>query len=78
MHWGMTACCALMLLPMAGYFIFGGTVYGLGSNALAFAPLVLCVGAHFVMHKMMGKSCHVYARGTAKSAARPENRPEEA
>jgi hypothetical protein len=23
-----------------------------------FAPLILCLGAHFFMHKAMGKSCH--------------------
>ncbi|WP_306043916.1 DUF2933 domain-containing protein [Mameliella sp. MMSF_3455] len=76
MHWGMMACCAVMLLPIAGYFIGGGTLSGLGSNALTFAPLMLCVGAHLVMHKMMGKSCH--GHDTAKSEARQESRPEEA
>lgn len=58
MHWGMMACCAVMLVPVLGYFLSGGGLSGLRSNALAFAPLVLCVGAHFVMHKLMGKSCH--------------------
>jgi hypothetical protein len=38
MHYGMMACCIVMLLPVA--------------------PLLLCVGAHLVMHKFMGKSCH--------------------
>ena len=76
MHWGMMACCAAMLLPIAGYFIGGGTLSGLGSNSLAFAPLVLCVGAHLVMHKMMGKSCH--SDDAAKPEASSERRPEEA
>ena len=58
MHWGMMACCAVMLLPIAAFLIGGGTVAGLWANATVFAPLVLCVGAHFVMHKMMGRSCH--------------------
>jgi len=58
MHYGMMACCAVMLLPVAGFFIAGGTVAGLWSNSAAFLPLLICVGAHVVMHKMMGKSCH--------------------
>jgi hypothetical protein len=58
MHYGMMACCAIMLLPIAGYFVAGGTLGGLWSNSTAFLPLLLCVGAHFVMHKMMGKTCH--------------------
>lgn len=53
----MMACCAVMLLPIAGFFLAGGTIAGLWSNSAAFMPLVLCVGAHLVMHKMMGKSC---------------------
>lgn len=58
MHYGMMACCAVMLVPVAGFFIAGGTLAGFWQSAGAFAPLLLCVGAHLVMHKMMGKSCH--------------------
>ncbi|MHA6326561.1 DUF2933 domain-containing protein [Roseivivax sp. CAU 1753] len=58
MHYGMMACCIVMLLPVAGFFLAGGTLAGMWSNAAAFAPLLLCVGAHLVMHKFMGKSCH--------------------
>ncbi|MDU8927358.1 DUF2933 domain-containing protein [Alisedimentitalea sp. MJ-SS2] len=58
MHYGMMACCAIMLMPIAGYFVAGGTLGGLWSNSAAFLPLLFCVGAHFLMHKMMGKSCH--------------------
>ncbi|WP_238367857.1 DUF2933 domain-containing protein [Mesobacterium pallidum] len=58
MHYGMMACCAVMLLPIVGYLIAGGSLAGLWGNAAAFAPLLLCVGAHFVMHKAMGKSCN--------------------
>ncbi|SMX49733.1 DUF2933 domain-containing protein [Maliponia aquimaris] len=67
MHYGMMACCALMLLPIAGYFVAGGTLSGLWGNAAAFAPLLLCVGAHLVMHKAVGKSCH--SRRTATETA---------
>ncbi|TKZ15873.1 DUF2933 domain-containing protein [Shimia litoralis] len=58
MHFAMMACCVVMLLPIAGFLLAGGTIGGLASNLWAFAPLLLCVGAHLVMHKMMGKSCH--------------------
>lgn len=58
MHWGMMACCAVMLLPIAGYFFAGGSILGAFNNIGAFAPLLLCVGAHLVLHRFMGKSCH--------------------
>lgn len=58
MNIAMMACCVVMLLPIAGYFLAGGTLNGASANLAAFAPLLLCVGAHFVMHKMTGKSCH--------------------
>lgn len=58
MHYGMMICCTVMLLPIAWFLVAGGSLSGLWSNAAFFAPLLLCVGAHFVMHKMMGKSCH--------------------
>ncbi|WP_245759339.1 DUF2933 domain-containing protein [Tranquillimonas alkanivorans] len=58
MKLGMMACCAIMLLPVAGFFASGGTLAGLWSNAAVFAPLVLCLGMHLVMHRMMGRSCH--------------------
>ena len=58
MHYGMIACCSVMLLPVAGFFIAGGTIAGLWSNISVFAPLALCLGAHVFMFKVMGKSCH--------------------
>lgn len=58
MHLAMIACCFIMLIPIAGYFLASGALSGFSGNLVAFAPLLLCVGAHFVMHKVMGKSCH--------------------
>lgn len=58
MHFAMMACCVVMAVPVVGFFLAGGTLGISGSSVMAFAPLVLCVGAHLVMHKMMGKSCH--------------------
>ena len=58
MKYGMWACCAVMFLAVAGYFLAGGADGGLTGKIAAFVPLLLCVGAHFVMFKMLGKSCH--------------------
>ena len=58
MRYGMMACCAVMLLPVAAFFVAGGSVSGHWANAGVFAPLALCVGAHLIMHKLMGKPCH--------------------
>jgi len=58
MHYGMMVCCAVMLLPVAAFFVAGGTIAGLWTNVGLFAPIALCVGAHVIMFKMMGKSCH--------------------
>ena len=58
MKYGMWACCALMLLPVVWYFAAGDADGGLTQNIVAFAPILLCVGAHFLMFKTMGESCH--------------------
>ena len=58
MKYGMWACCALMLVPVVWYFTAGGADGGLVQSFVAFAPLLLCVGAHFLMHRVTGKSCH--------------------
>lgn len=59
MKYAMWACCAVMLVPLAGYLLSGGTVTGLWQNVSVFAPLLLCVAVHLVLCKMiMGKSCH--------------------
>ncbi|MSU88476.1 DUF2933 domain-containing protein [Rhodobacteraceae bacterium 2CG4] len=57
MKYGMWACCAVMLLPIIAY-LAAGRVSGAADSLIAFAPLLLCVGAHLVMHRFMGKSCH--------------------
>ena len=58
MKYGMWACCAIMLAPIVLYLAAGGLSSDLTSNAILFAPLIVCLGAHFVMHRMMGRSCH--------------------
>ncbi len=64
MKFGMLACCVVMFLPIVIYFAAGGTLAGVTGNLAAFAPLLLCVGAHVLMFKLMGKSCH----GNSKDA----------
>ena len=58
MHAGMAVCCAVMLIPVAGFFVAGGTLAGLTSNLAVFAPIALCIGVHVAMFAVMGKSCH--------------------
>ncbi|SEM80712.1 DUF2933 domain-containing protein [Palleronia pelagia] len=58
MTYGMIACCAVMLAPVAAFFLSGGGADGLWRNAGLFAPLVLCVGAHLLLHRVKEKSCH--------------------
>lgn len=58
MHAGMAVCCAAMLLPVAGFFIAGGTIAGLVGNLGVFVPIALCIGVHVAMFAVMGKSCH--------------------
>ena len=36
MHYGMMVCCAVMLLPIAGYFVAGGTIGGLWGKSAVF------------------------------------------
>lgn len=56
--WAMWACCAVMLLPLAGYLIVAQSSVTTAGLFNAVIPLGLCLGMHVAMHKMMGKSCH--------------------
>ena len=68
MHYVMMVCCAVMLVPVAAFFLAGGSIAGLWNNVGLFAPIALCIGAHVVMHKMMGKSCHGSKQEQAEEA----------
>ena len=68
MHYGMMACCAVMLLPVVAFFLTGGSIAGLWTNLGLFAPIALCVGVHVLMFKMMGKSCHGSKSETQREA----------
>ena len=58
MHPGMAVCCAIMLIPVAGLFVAGGTVAGLGGSLVVFALTALCIFRHGAMFAFTGKSCH--------------------
>lgn len=74
MKYGMWICCAVMVLPVIAYLAAGG-VSGASESLLAFAPLLLCVGAHLVLHRMMGRSCHGTARQAGAEDEAVEVRP---
>jgi len=69
MKFGMMACCAVMLVPLGAFLLAGGTLGGLTGNLGLLAPLALCLGAHFVMHRVMGKSCHDDEKKSISEAA---------
>lgn len=69
MKLGMVACCAVMLVPLGAFLVAGRTLGGLAGNIGLLAPLALCLGAHVVMHRMMGRSCHDSTTNTQKEAS---------
>ena len=58
LHFGMLACCAIMMVPLAVYFARGGTISGLKDSLGVIAPLLICIGAHGAMYLVMGRTCH--------------------
>jgi len=65
---GMMICCTIMVVPLVGYFVAGGS-FALGGGALSAAlPLAVCLAAHGLMFIVMGKSCHGDKAETKPSA----------
>jgi hypothetical protein len=62
----MLLCCLAMV---GAFFLVSGETGGSGTFSLLL-PLAACLGVHFLMHKMTGKSCH-------DSKKSEENRAEE-
>lgn len=54
----MAVCCFIMIAPIAVVLLAGGGIASITNNLGLLAPLALCLGMHFVMHRMMGRSCH--------------------
>lgn len=69
MKLGMMACCAVMAIPLVGYFVAGGSFAFSGGTLGAALPLVACVGIHGAMYLFMGKSCHGNKKVTKESAS---------
>ena len=57
-RYGMPVCCVAMTLPIAGYLLSGGTFGGLLDDLALVVPLLACVGIHFALHRLPGRSCH--------------------
>ncbi len=54
---GMTACCIIMLAPIAAVLLAGGGFESFTGNLGLVLPLALCLGMHFFMHRGMGRTC---------------------
>lgn len=54
-HYAMMAVCCLAMV--AAYFAFSAEGNE-GSLLSSLAPIIACVAMHFILMKMMGKSCH--------------------
>lgn len=80
MRYGMLVCCIAMMLPIGGYLLSGATFGGLLDNLALVVPLVACVGTHFALHRLTGKSCHGGQDESDVPArpARPGGTPDEA
>lgn len=56
--WFMMVCCVAMFAAL-GFVIFTAPAgQAWGTTLFAALPLFGCVGAHLLMYKFMGKSCH--------------------
>lgn len=54
----MAACCAAMIAGTGIYVAFAPADQSFAQKMLLAAPLLGCVGMHFVLHRLMGKPCH--------------------
>jgi len=56
--WIMIACC-IPMVGGAGLLLWGkGADAGWAEQLGALAPIGICLGAHLVMHKIFGRTCH--------------------
>ncbi len=60
MHWMMWVCCTVMVLPLVFYFANGGSFENPRALLTAVLPIGLCVGAHFLLHRLVGQSCALH------------------
>lgn len=71
-RYGMLVCWVAMTLSIAGYLLSGGTSGGLLDDLALVVPLLACVGMHFVLHRLPGRSCHGGHDGRNTPAPRSE------
>ena len=58
-NWFMMACCLAMVAGFAFVAFTGPADQTFWSRVFSASPLLVCVGMHLVMHRLMGKSCHL-------------------
>ena len=57
-HWMIAVCC-IPMVAIVGIIIWNnGLQAGFSDTLTAIAPLTVCVAAHFLMYKLLGRSCH--------------------
>ena len=61
-----------MTLPIAGYLRSGRTFGGLLDDLALMVPLLACVGMHFVLHRLPGRSRHGRHEERDAPCARPD------
>ena len=54
----MMLCCIAMLVAFGAFVFMAPANQSWTQTALSAAPLLACLGAHLVMHRFMGRSCH--------------------
>ena len=54
----MMLCCIAMFVAFVAVVFMAPANQSWTQTALGAAPLLACLGAHLVMHRFMGRSCH--------------------
>lgn len=54
----MVACCAAMFVGTGIYLAYAPADQSFVETMLVAVPLLGCLAMHFVLHRLMGKSCH--------------------
>lgn len=63
----MLACCAAMVIGTGFLIAAAPAGQTIGQTLLYAAPMLGCIGMHFVMHRFMGKSCHGHSKQEMKN-----------
>ncbi len=53
-RWLMMVCCIAMVVGVAGIFVLGPQEKAWASKMMLALPLLACVGAHFLLHRLTG------------------------